>query len=496
MASQPSFLQQLFGSLKQGLPGLAGNLSNTFNQESIYNRLGAQGVQADQQAKAQQAQLNQQLGFHQDEMAQHQADRNSLSAEQQATLGAQQDLRDQQENYQLAQLFGSGKFREAAPGSQGMATIGGKRLEMIPEDQQSGMFSYTPTDADKTNYPWMAGQNKITMPVREYPAFLGDMAKLQKSNPINAAAYETSLNGQLDSLLDPQDKMKSTYKFMIHDALSPGDGSAPDHKRALSVIDDIRKDKEQLQVAQRTQDLKYSPTAVAGEARLSGAKAGAEDDAHQAQIARALPDEVMERAYQNVKKGVWTADQVSRDLGLSDKYAKMRWLGYVTKKGDSDPDGIPVPLDSPSRQTLQHLEPVLDSLKELKERLKPYANDSTPGTLLASRMGYSMGIGNNDGGLISVGEMDRLRGAAQSLTGLRTALPILEQAQIHTPNFWKDSGKLMNDKLDMMIHYLDHQVQTTYKYGAKSGVVPGAATAAPGAPQRPSLTFTLPPEAK
>lgn len=464
--------------------------------------MGAQGqlainpqiYQQSQENQRQQAQLLQQLGIHQDEMKQHDSDRSTLSADQQATLGAQQDAREQQENYQLAQLFGSGKFREAQPGSPGLVAIGGKRLEAIPEGEQAGMFTYTPTDTDKTNYPWMAGQNKITMPVKEYPAFLGDMAKLQKSNPINAQAYETALSGQLDSLLPPDDKMKSTYKFMIHDALSPGDGSAPDHKKALSVIDDIRKDQMAVQTEKRKQDLKYSPEALRGEAGLASARTSAEQDAQSAAIAKALPDEVMERAYQNVKKGVWTADQVSRDLGLSDKYAKMRWLGYVTKKGDTDSEGIPVPLDSPSRQTLQHIEPVLDSLKELKERLKPYANDSTPMTLLASRLGYSMGIGNSDGGLISVGEMDRLRGAAQSLTGLRTALPILEQAQIHTPNFWKDSGKLMNDKLDMMIHYLDHQVQTTYKYGAKSGVISGGAPGAPGA--RPALTFTLPPEAK
>lgn len=108
MSTQPNFLQALFGQLKQGLPGLAGNLSNTFNQESIYNRLGMPGVQANQQAQQQQAQLAQQLGFHQDEMAQHQVDRGSLSAEQQAMIGQHQNDQQSSQSKDLISMLAGG----------------------------------------------------------------------------------------------------------------------------------------------------------------------------------------------------------------------------------------------------------------------------------------------------------------------------------------------------------------------------------------------------
>ena len=152
---------------------------------------------------------------------------------------------------------------------------------------------------------------------------------------------------------------------------------------------------------------------------------------------------------------------------------KQAFDKYMGEKGVS----LPVPLRGEALTALQNLTPILDSLKNFKAQVKNFANDDTPGKYLLDRFGYLLGHSGDEGGLMSLAEMERIRAAAQAMTGTSKNLTTLEQAQVHTPNMWKDSGKLINDKLDNLINYLEDLEKSTYKFGAKTGVVQGGPTA-------------------
>lgn len=256
-------------------------------------------------------------------------------------------------------------------------------------------------------------------------------------------------------------KFAGNYKSQIQNMWESGD-TAGINKLVTSITDSAAKAKR--------------------DADAAGQKVTAEDKANMAQAKMDIPDEKLDWMYKQVKSGAVSAQDAEKVLGISDKYGRRRWLDYLGSRGDP----LPVPLDGPSRTHLAAIEPVLDSLKKLKVGIAPYAKSDTPGQLAGKRLMYSLGIGDPDGsgGLISTGEMDRIRGATQSLTGLRSNLTTLEQAQIHTPNFWKDSGRLMNDKVDKLIEYLTNQEDKIYKFGAKSGVVQPSGT--------PTSTGTVP----
>jgi len=89
---------------------------------------------------------------------------------------------------------------------------------------------------------------------------------------------------------------------------------------------------------------------------------------------------------------------------------------------------------------MKTIEPVIDELNDMQQKLAPVANDATPFYMLPSRTAYAIGMGDKNTGLMSEEEMMRIRGASQA-TGGNAALKILEQAQLHTPSAWKSSGQ-------------------------------------------------------
>lgn len=425
---------------------------------------GQQGYAQQQENQRQAAQLAQQLNLH-NTMTPYEAGQLQLSS------NAQDTAKDAQGLDLFNMIARGGKVVSSdTPGSIDYA--GNSILPPTPP----APFTYKPTPEDVEDHPYLrqfAGTG-IQMDAKEFPTFLKDLGGLKVHNPENTIAYEQTMQQQLGSLVAPEDPMAHTYQYLIHDALHPPDGASPDYKRAMGVLDDVRKSQTEIALEKRKQDIAQSPEALQFAARKSGAEMSASLAAQQEAAAKLLPDSVMDDMYKRVKLGQIPIDQAARQLGLNDKFGRARWLNFLStmgeKVGESD---MPVQLDQPTRTRLQGLEPVIDSLVDLRGKLAAAGadKDNTPGSLLKARLLYGLGAGDASGGLISQLEMDRLRGAAQALPGGRAALQTFEQAQIHTPNAWKDSSRLAVDKIDTMLDYLKNQEHDMFKYGAKNAVV-------------------------
>lgn len=325
----------------------------------------------------------------------------------------------------------------------------------IAMDSQRGLnlaqyiAKYAPLAENATGQYIFQAMNALGVPGRT-PLSQIDPEKLAQFQIQKESGSSITAPSAEDAGSAPTDNAKfaANYKAQVRNMFESGD-TAGINKLITSITDSEAKAKR--------------------DASAAGEKVKADDKAGMADARIQFPDEKLESMYKNIKLGAVNPQDAEKMFGISDKYARRRWAEFLLAKKDP----LPVALDGPTRQHLAAIEPVLDSLKKLKLGLQPYAKDTTPGTFAGKRLMYQLGIGDPDGsgGLISTGEMDRIRGAAQSLTGLRTTLATLEQAQIHTPNFWTNSGKLMNDKVDNMINYLENQEQKLYKFGAKSGIV-------------------------
>lgn len=241
-------------------------------------------------------------------------------------------------------------------------------------------------------------------------------------------------------------KYNDLYKRQINSLAMAGDETG-----ARTLMNTLTDEKRKEDSAVRTAQEKQHADEVQGQA---DAKAQ-------------FPDWKLENMWRQIKKGAVSFREAEQVFGLNDKYRKGRWADFLASKGED----FPIPLSSHAQTDLATKEPVLESLKLLKGEIAPLKDQKMPLAFINPRIKYAFGFGDAKGNMISTGEMDKLRGAAQSLAGLRTALPIFQQAQIHTPNFWIDSGKEANDKLDAMITYLDNNIKDIYKYGSKSGVV-------------------------
>lgn len=255
------------------------------------------------------------------------------------------------------------------------------------------------------------------------------------------------------SVLNPDNaRYRDLYSSQIKNMLDAGDLTRAD--TLMNQLTDAKR-KEDVAVSQKRAETK------------------AQDDQGMEDVRKLLPDSKLDNAWEQVQNGRILPQDLEKFLGISDKYGRRRMAEYMTQNNKQ----FPVALDNQSRTALSKMEPVLDSLYLMRNDLEPYKNDKQIARFLVPRAQYAFGYtgrekdGTDWGPTISRGEMDRIRGVAQSLAGLRTALPIFEQGQIHTPNFWKDSGKTAYDKLQNMISYLENNKAKIYKYGQKSGVV-------------------------
>ncbi|MDE1766577.1 MAG: hypothetical protein KGI27_09965 [Thaumarchaeota archaeon] len=364
-----------------------------------------------------------------------------LSAFQQAQLHMEDQDRQNRNAQWLAQQTQQGAIEPAQPGEDGSMEISGHFFKPTK----------TPTVTPPPELQDMLGKDPIPL-TRLDPgmaSIIGDYMK-GKTGHKQAMANLPMVLKQVDSIFDPTDPetapLNQRYSQQMQALAANGDTTRMD--ALLNKITDADRE-ERMKVKQ------------AGDIQT------AQDQAGMTAARTDLPDDQLDYWYRQIKEGRIDEAQATRSMGISDKYGRRRWNEYLAKRGDP----LPVALNASAQRDIRNVVSVNDSLKKLKTLLEPVKDKDTLGEDFWNRLKYSMGISGDSGGLISLGEMDRLRGTAQSLTGLRTGFNIIEQGLIHTPNFWKDSGKLMYEKVKNMSDYLDNQEDNIYKFGSKTGVV-------------------------
>jgi len=475
------------------------DIGSLFSQNAAL-AMGGQGLLAqreeDQRSAAQQAgenarsaaTLQEQSAAHAAQLAQQLQFHNQPSEYERLNLEREKGNDEIARKLDLIKMIGSGVVREAQPDNPNALQYGGKLIEAVPPEHQAGNFTFYPTEEDIKAYPWMGTSKEkgITMAADKYPDFLKALASLAKTNPKSAANYEALLNGQLDQMFPAPEDAKNLQlnKWLVHDALAPADGSEPDYKRAFGVMESVRQMFQDVDTENRKRAAENSPEAISKAARKAYAVSRATQKATQDTVAEILDDDTMMHMWQGIKDGGLTYQDA---LGRFDAVGKRLFDKFLAKLGEP----FPIPLSPAAQKSIATFEPVLDQLKHLKAELAPLANDTSPGSMFLPRAQYALGYdGDNNGGIISMGEIERIRSAARIMNGLSGAASTLAEAQIHTPNFWLDSGKLMNDKLDRMIVTLDQQLNSFRKYGAKTGIVKDDgkdATHTAPAPLTPSL---------
>ena len=147
-------------------------------------------------------------------------------------------------------------------------------------------------------------------------------------------------------------------------------------------------------------------------------------------------------------------------------------------------DAVPSAISPKAAEMISTAEGVLDQVKRLKEQIqaKGLAGDNTPGKLFFDRAKYALGMSSDDdtAGMLADLNLASVIGAARVLKGSSRAYQIFNKAMEHTPNTWKDSPKLIYDKLDRIQANLEEGINEAKKYGNKQGVVQQPSTAAPG----------------
>lgn len=127
----------------------------------------------------------------------------------------------------------------------------------------------------------------------------------------------------------------------------------------------------------------------------------------------------------------------------------------------------------PAAQTtaLTQIQPVLTETDRLLNRITELGlqNNNTPGYLAASRLKYAMGIAAPEGELganIADLSLGSLVEATSALRGSSRSLPALKIALEHTPNAWRDSPKMMYEKLSNIKRRLQDVVNEAKSGGA------------------------------
>lgn len=126
------------------------------------------------------------------------------------------------------------------------------------------------------------------------------------------------------------------------------------------------------------------------------------------------------------------------------------------------------PLTPPAQKILMESSPVLDRVTRLKAALEPFKDDDTPATTLLPTLAYRLGYSGDQGAMLSDLNMAGLSGAAQLLKGVGSrSYKLIEAAQVHTPESWTNSKKLMYDKLSMMERNIKDMQAAAKEFGQK-----------------------------
>jgi hypothetical protein len=167
------------------------------------------------------------------------------------------------------------------------------------------------------------------------------------------------------------------------------------------------------------------------------------------------------------------------EIPMKDRNAVMRYMSQA---------GIETPVSlTPAAQTvLTQIDPVLNQIQAAKESLESTKGNNTPGYFFVDRVKYAMGVDTGASGLIANLSMSSILGASRILKGgASRTKAIFEEAEKHTPNVWKDSPKLVYDKLSQMEKSILEGKQALMEEGSRTGVVdrqPSRATPPPSKP--------------
>lgn len=117
------------------------------------------------------------------------------------------------------------------------------------------------------------------------------------------------------------------------------------------------------------------------------------------------------------------------------------------------------PLTAGAQNIIIQSKPTAELVRQAQQyiKLQGWDKDPTPMTTFLPRLSYAMGFGTDQGAFLGALNMDQIISAGSVLrtSGGVRAVQSLNMAMVHTPDAWKDSGKLMYDKLGAIADRLD-----------------------------------------
>lgn len=157
------------------------------------------------------------------------------------------------------------------------------------------------------------------------------------------------------------------------------------------------------------------------------------------------------------------------DIKITDIPAKDRdaVVAYMGRAGLDQPETL-IPA---AQATLAQIDPVLDQIEAAKQALEKIKDKNVPLYYAEDYAKYKLGMDTGASGLIANLSMAGILGASRILKGgASRTKAIFEEAQQHTPSVWKDSPKLIYDKLTQMETSILKGKQALYEEGRRSGV--------------------------
>jgi hypothetical protein len=129
------------------------------------------------------------------------------------------------------------------------------------------------------------------------------------------------------------------------------------------------------------------------------------------------------------------------------------------------------------QKVMAELYPRMEMIKRLIGYLEPNKNDDTPASHLLDTLAYRMGFAGNTGGFLSQLQLGSIGQAGSLIKGVSRAKEVLDKAMIHTPAAWKDSNKMMFQKLTEIYRNMQDMEAGVNKFEKK---YPGLGAPPPG----------------
>lgn len=161
------------------------------------------------------------------------------------------------------------------------------------------------------------------------------------------------------------------------------------------------------------------------------------------------------------------AQGAGRTIGESPAAFKMRVENEYTPNG---------------QKVMGELFPRMEMIKRLIGFLEPNKNDDMPASHLLDTLAYRMGYAGNTGGFLSQLQLGSIGQAGSLIKGVSRAKEVLDKAMVHTPAAWKDSSKMMYQKLTEIYRNMEDMKKGVDMYEKK---FPGLGTPPPGSMTAP-----------